>query len=128
MKTYKFIKYSWGNDNISVLLCNKNREYTDIEFKKLCANIVIDKGYKYINKHEHTKLKNVSFYYIYNDILEELKNNDFEEITTDSSFGLFDEESILDFEDIENDTDRQILQQQYLNFVRKQKLERINKD
>jgi len=127
MKIYNFINYSWS-DNRSVLLCNKNREYTDLEFKEVCANIVIDKGYKYINRYSDTKLKNVSFEHIYREILYELKNIGFDEITYDGSFGLFSDESILNFDDIENDIDRQILQQKYLNFVRIQKLERINKD
>jgi len=147
MKFYR-LGYSDWETHREEFLYNEEKEYSDIDFKELCAEITCEEMYnywveneKYINNYENdvdytkeqirdlweTKLEEVRFEDIHDKVIERMKECGFKCLKSDTSFIVDSCHGIMSSETKEYDENKLIIEK-YKVLERKIKLERITNE
>ena len=144
MKFYRLGYYEWESHR-EEFLYNEEKEYTDIEFRELCAEITCEEMYNYwlgneyyLNNYKNDtnftkeeardlweiKLEEVRFEDIHDKVIERIKEYGFKCLSTDTIFIMNSNHGIMSSET--NDENKLVIEK-YKLFERKQKLQRLVK-
>ena len=144
MKFYRLGFSDWEY-SVNETLYNETKEYSDAEFRTLCADITCEEIYNHWLQNEEfikeelkarpeeqniellygKELNEIRFEDVHSEVLEKLKLKGFQVLIEDVSFIMSSCEGILGAE--HNDEETVLVKERYKLFQRKQKLERLTK-